>query len=625
MNLVLVSKMSDGFAAALGNHLWQSTLFGVATAMLILLLRKDQARTRYAVWLAASVKFLVPFAWLAAIGRQMAWLRSGTPEPSQSIYATMQQVGEPFTRAVLLSPRLESIAGPVSTSQLLLAFLFGVWLCGFAVVLLVWCVRWRRIATTIRGATPLDDGRELKALRRLERVMGVPPRVEMLLSRASLEPGIFGVRRPVLLWPEGISDHLDGAHLEAVIAHELWHVRRHDNFAAAVHMLVEALFWFHPLVWWLGTRLVDERERACDEEVLQSGSERHVYAESILKVCEFCVGSPLACVSGVTGSDLKKRMVHIMSEQVVSKLNFSKKVLLGAAGALALAAPIVIGLASATPSRAESPEAGANTTAPVLQSVTIKPSETAAAAAEGGKRNRMFKMMYMPDGFTASGVPLQTIVQEAYGVQASQIEGAPEWLKTEGYDVDIKMDQPETGQLRPHDPASKQILQEVLADRLQLKLHSETKTLPAYALEVAEGGSKLQAAPASNQQPGEPGGLGTFSIGMHRTKAESDAGTTMALTAQGMTLAELTEHLSHAVRAPVVDKSGLKGTYNFSLQWTRDASDAKDTNAAPADNTRPPEASLTSALQQQLGLKLVPQNEPVQVLVIDHVEKPAAD
>ena len=95
--------------------------------------------------------------------------------------------------------------------------------------------------------------------------------IDILLSRASLEPGIFGISRPVLVWPEGISEHLEDAHLEAILAHELWHVRRRDNLAAAIHMFVEAMFWFHPLVWWLGARLVEERERACDEEVLESG------------------------------------------------------------------------------------------------------------------------------------------------------------------------------------------------------------------------------------------------------------------------------------------------------------------------------------------------------------------
>jgi TonB family protein len=118
-----------------------------------------------------------------------------------------------------------------------------------------------------------------------------------------------------------------------------------------VHMVVEALFWFHPLVWWLGARLIEERERACDEDVLEFGSDRQAYAESILKVCEFCLASPLECVSGVAGGDLKKRMVYIMTERRLRKLDFGKSLLLVAAGVAAVVAPIAFGLVVALPTR----------------------------------------------------------------------------------------------------------------------------------------------------------------------------------------------------------------------------------------------------------------------------------
>jgi beta-lactamase regulating signal transducer with metallopeptidase domain len=212
---------------------------------------------------------------------------------------------------------------------------------------------WRTVFRALREAVPLQEGREVEALRRMERVGGVRRRIEMFLCAASLEPGIFGIGHPVLVWPEGISRYLEDAHLEAILAHEVWHVRRHDNLAAAMHMLVEATFWFHPLVWWLGARLEDERERACDEEVLELGNERHVYAESILKTCEFCTGFPLVCVSGVTGANLKKRIVHIMTQGVPHKLDFSKRLLIGTAGLVAIAVPILFGLLNATPGRAE--------------------------------------------------------------------------------------------------------------------------------------------------------------------------------------------------------------------------------------------------------------------------------
>jgi len=125
----------------------------------------------------------------------------------------------------------------------------------------------------------------------------------------------------------------------------------------------------------LGTRLAEERELACDEEVLQLVGERQVYAESILKVCEFCVGSPLACVSGVTGADLKKRIVHIMNQRVVRKLDFSRKLLLCAAGLVAVALPIVFGLINATPSRAQSQAQSMGGKQPAYEFVSIKPKQ----------------------------------------------------------------------------------------------------------------------------------------------------------------------------------------------------------------------------------------------------------
>ncbi|MBZ5620973.1 MAG: M56 family metallopeptidase [Acidobacteriia bacterium] len=135
--------------------------------------------------------------------------------------------------------------------------------------------------------------------------------MEVRTSPAFAEPGVFGVRRPVLPLPAGITGHLMPPQLDAILTHELCHVHRQDNLAAAIHMAVEALFWFHPLVWWLGARLMEEREHACDEEVLR-GCEPQVYAESILKICELYLASPLPCVSGVTGANLKKRIEAII-------------------------------------------------------------------------------------------------------------------------------------------------------------------------------------------------------------------------------------------------------------------------------------------------------------------------
>jgi len=329
-------------ATALANHLWQSTVFAVIAGLLTVALRRNHAGVRYWLWFVASLKFLIPFSVLAGVGGRLAGLFDPAPGLRTRLHFAIDVVA-----GAVPAPRVPGLA-------LLFPVLLGLWLCGSLTVLILRCLQWQKAAVAARSAVPLCHGRELETLRQIEPLFGIQRRIEILQSRASLEPGIFGIVRPVLLWPEGISDRLDDAQLRAVLVHELQHVRRYDNLAAAAHMVVEAIFWFHPLVWWLGNQMVRERERACDDDVLQFGSQRGVYAASILKVCEFCVASPLPCLSGVAGNDLNKRMVYIMTDQKLRKLDFSRKLLLAAAGFAAIAGPIASGLTNPMPTWAAS-------------------------------------------------------------------------------------------------------------------------------------------------------------------------------------------------------------------------------------------------------------------------------
>jgi bla regulator protein blaR1 len=615
-----LSGMWEKFAPALGDHLWQSTLVAIAAGLLTLALRKNHARARYWLWLAASLKFLVPFSSLVAIGTHLSWLR-GPAVAKSALYFTMEEVSQPFSQSSVSV--VSAIPNPASSlAHWLPAILAGVWLCGFLAVILVWCVRWRRISADIRGSVPLCEGREVDALRRAEHVTGIRKRVEMLLSRATLEPGIFGMARPVLVWPEGISEHLETPHLEAIIAHELWHVRRRDNLAAVIHMFVEAIFWFHPLVWWLGARLVDERERACDEQVLELGSERQVYAESILKVCEFCVGSPLACVSGVTGADLKKRMVHIMTEHVVRKLDFSRKLLLTAAALVAIAAPIVFGVVNATPSRAQSQDQDIAANSLASWSVSIKPSELSTPTYAGSGVHSI-RMMFGPEGFTARNVTLRSLIQEAYGVQANQITGGPEWLDSAAYNVEVKAGEPSADKF-PSDRRqieTHQMLQAMLAGRAKLTFHHETKQLPSYALVVAENGPKLQPAQTGNGPSDGVKGPGGQPIGQHRMMMRLGGGQFVGMAAQGTSVHDFADQLSRQLGSAVVDKTGLKGNYDFNLQWAGGAN-GQSKDGEPASDNATASSNLATAIQEQLGLKLEPQTASMDVLVIDHIEQP---
>ena len=612
-----LSETFTSYAAVLGDHLWQSTLFAFASGALTVFLRNNHARARYWLWLAASLKFLVPFSVLVGIGSHFAWTRSSVAGMRTGLYFAVEEVSQPFTQAVAATPVISrggTLAGLPGLIHWLPFLLAAVWLCGFVAVLAVWGVRWRKISASIRGAVLLSEGREVELLRRIERISGMQQPIKMLLS-SSLEPGIFGIAHPTLLWPHGISEHLEDAHLEAILAHEVWHARRRDNLTAAIHMLVEGLFWFHPLVWWLGARLVDERERACDEGVLELGSECQAYAESILKTCEFCVGSALSCVSGVTGADLKKRIVHIMTRPVVHKLSLRKQALLGVAGIVAIAAPIVFGLVSTTPQSASPKAEDAAGKAFTYEVASIKPEKS------GGMG---FRVMNTPDGFTAD-TTVQMLIRIAYGIEDNQISGAPGWVNSDKYDVEAKMDQATANEVRKlsednqQEPARQRMLQALLADRFKLTTHRETKELPIYSLAVAKGGPKLHEAKPGDTYPngikgpnGRPGG---HLMRMGRGE----------LTAQSIELAQLGHLLSEQMGRTVIDNTGLKGHYDFTLKWTPDRSTPMLSGATGSDSAPLPDSgpSIFTAIQEQLGLKLESQKGPVELLVIDHVEKPS--
>jgi beta-lactamase regulating signal transducer with metallopeptidase domain len=304
--------------AGLLDHLWQSTLFAAGAGLLTLAFRRNGAGIRFWLWFSASLKFLVPFAVLAELGGDLSrFFPSALP---RSI--------------LLIQPAAEKLSAPAQVlavgqgqSPDLAPLLLLVWGLGLAAVLGLRLVRASRLHAVIAEARDL--------------IVTGPVRVKA--SASLLEPGLVGILRPVVLLPAGLMARLSGAERDSILAHELSHLRRGDNVTAAIHMAVEALFWFYPPVWLIGARLIAERERACDESVVAGGHDPEVYAGSILKVCKFCVQSPLACAPGASGADLKGRVRLIMSGEAVLDLSPGKRLLLASAAVLALGLPVMAG------------------------------------------------------------------------------------------------------------------------------------------------------------------------------------------------------------------------------------------------------------------------------------------
>ena len=429
---------------------------------------------------------------------------------------------------------------------------------------------------------------------------------------------MFGIVRPVLLWPHGLGNHLNAAQIEAILAHEVAHVRRRDNLWAAVHGVVQTVFWFHPVVWWLGGRLVDERERACDEDVLGLGSEPQAYAEGILKTCRSYLESPLVCVAGVTGANLKRRIEQIMAPISSAQLDAWRALLLLGAGMVTFVGPIAFGVFNPSIARAQVPGVQAGLLDAVVASVKVNKSgdwRSQIRAEPGGR-------------LTVTNNTLRNLIRNAYGLQDFQIEGGPAWLNDDRFDLIAKAE---------GDPSRERLeamLKALLADRFKLAMHYETKPLPIYALVVSRSDGRLgsqmrraevdcaavsAAARARGNAP-PPAAFGVRpACGIRSAPGNIIAG--------GIALPQLASALSVWAERIVTDRTELSGNFDVDLQWTPDPTTSRPVGI-PADALPPVPAngpSLFTAVQEQLGLKLESTKGPVEVLVIDRAEHPADD
>jgi bla regulator protein BlaR1 len=229
LGIPALSALWTSVAPAMGDHLWQSTLFAALAAILAFALRKNQARIRYWIWLTASLKFLIPFSLLIALGSHLAKPRAITPTQT-IVYSAVEDLSQPFaqpdTPAIFQPPTTQA---PASAFHHLPELIAAAWLTGILIVFLMRLASWLRVSRMVRQAVSLTEGPELEALRRLEQTIGVRKPIQLVASPNWMEPGIFGIFRPVLIWPEGISQHLDPRHTETILAHEICHARRYAN------------------------------------------------------------------------------------------------------------------------------------------------------------------------------------------------------------------------------------------------------------------------------------------------------------------------------------------------------------------------------------------------------------
>ena len=604
--------MTSWQTSVLADHLWQSTLWVGAVWLATLTLRNNSARVRYWLWTAASIKFLVPLTMLMSLGASLQW-QDAPVAVQPAVSFVMEEVLTPATVAVV---RQE----PVSQSEPIWPWvLLVIWSAGAAVVLISWWRQWAPIRAALRTATPLQLDAQYDA-----------SDLAVMSSPSMPEPGVVGIRRPRLVLPEGIVERLTPAQMRSLIAHERSHIRCQDNLVAAIHMAIEAIFWFHPAVWWIESRLIDERERACDESVLRAGSRPQDYAEGILEVCREAVGVGPACVAGVSGSNLRARVEAIMRNEIGRPMTQGRRWALTLAGVVAVGGPVALGALSVQ-SQIVVPPSLSFETASVIRDKRPGPADPGPLRLEASMMRHALSrssadLPRTGDGGTrfVLGGPVASLIQAAYNVTRFQVEGGPDWLLSDRYLIDART---------PADATADQkraMLQSLLADRFQLTLRRETRTLPVYELVVAEAG--LNIAPAKEGDCTAPKDIRWDLIDLEaplficdgwRRRALSQSPETRPrpqwprvhrIEGGRSTMAALINYISPDVDRFVVDRTGFTERFNFVLDFAP---------AADMDRITPSGPTIFAALQEQLGLQLMPADAPVDVLVIERVDRPS--
>ena len=420
---------------ALINHLWQSTLFCGGAWLITLMLRANSASLRHWVWLLASVKFLVPFALLfsagSLLGLPAARIADNQPMP----------LGDALQSAsVLVSPGALRVTGGGASTAALVALL-SIWAGGALLVGLRWLLAWRAANSLVRAARPAP---------------GAPP--DARITDADIEPAVARIFHPVVLLPAALLGRLSDPEMNAVLAHEHEHIARRDNLKASIHRLVETLFWFHPAVWWIGRQMLEERERACDERVLENGHDRGDYAAGILAVCRHCrPGASVAAAA--TSGDLTRRVRYILGNAQPASVGVFKTFSLLIATILVATAPLFAGATQ---------DAARRHALFTSDTRSLGSAEVFVEPVAGGMRSRQ-EIIAARNVVEIRGSTLRDLIALAYGVKRWEIYGGP-WLDSPRYDIRAVAQTPVSA-AEDFDPeALRGLVARLLASRFDLEI-----------------------------------------------------------------------------------------------------------------------------------------------------------
>jgi uncharacterized protein (TIGR03435 family) len=617
---LLIHPAVQSLGWALLHFVWQGAVLALFLFIANALTKTSQARLRYTI--GCIVMLLMPAAFFATIFRSEL---PQAPAPSTQhggIVVVSHGEGVPGD-AIPTTGRRVLPPWPTSdwySAAVLPGWVVCVWMLGVAGLSMYTACGWLRVQQLRRRAIEPADPAWISSLESLMRRLEVSGPVHLFTSGIAQVPTVIGWLRPCILLPVSAMTGLDEAQLRAVLAHELAHIRRYDYLVNLLQNAVETLLFYHPAIWWVSERIREEREHCCDDLAVAACGDVMVYVGALAHLEELR-GSNSEPALAVTGGNLLARIRRLVGQEVTGRDRIPGSVGWTLAAALVLGAVIGVGHTPAVPQ----PDP-AQTPAPIafeVASVKINPS--LGQSQDPGPRLGL--IAYSPDTLTMRKISLWLMVRWAYGVGSFQLS-APDWMQhplPPFYDLAAKA----SGRVRKSQ--MQMMLRALLAERFHLAVHWEKEEMPVTALLVAKDGPKFHESTgkydpnSGTEVPLEFLGLDNNThvqrIWDQGRLRDSYSDVSMNLFAS---LLAMWSTKTPYEKVPVVDMTGLPGHYDFVLVMDRPESGRGEGGDAPSGDASPSDdvlATFKRILPKQLGLTLERKRAPVNILVIDHVDK----
>jgi uncharacterized protein (TIGR03435 family) len=585
LETLLTHPSVEALGRALLHFLWQGSLLALTLWVVKTITPISAARVRYAA--AGFIMLMMPVALLVTLSQEF---RNESPVSASAVNrGAIAQAPSESTGALIAAVPAD---GPESR---LPGGMVCIWALGVLLLSLRATGGWMRAQRLKRRVLAAKTGLE-DMMTRLKRRLDVSAPVRLCASAMVQVPTVIGWIRPCILLPVTTITGLSESQLEAILAHELAHIRRHDYLVNLLQTAIETVLFYHPAVWWVGRQMRIEREHCCDDIAVAVCGNAIEYAGALAELEQIRGRTPEPALAA-TGGELLARIRRLLGRQPSGDLGSRS---LGAAAAALVLAVLIAG----APAVAQQP---------AFTVTSVKPDVSGAPGPQYS----------MGPTFTVKRATLKDLVKLAYFVEDFRILGGPGWINSARYNIEAKAEGNPSMDQKGREAwltLQQQRLQTLLQDRFGLAVHRETRELPIYTLTVAKGGLKLEegsciAAHPSNPAAGPAPGKTRMDYcgygGMANGLVE---GTTMRM-------ADLTRNFSAILGRHVMNNTGVTGTFRVHLTFTPDDS-MQQLGGPPAAADGP---TIFTAVQEQLGLKLDSGKGPVDVLVIDRVEKPSGN